>query len=255
MTTARTNRTARTAALLAGPMILLLPGCFGPQLRQSIEIEPPPVGNREVREVVVSGFLESIDTISISSTRVGDYVATTRHDEITVEDVSSSVATGLTRAGVPAEARAEVEPEQLEPGQLLIRGIITLRPKIDQYELTDVDYGFPASNFVQIGVGALTMFMYGGVLPLVYPYDVGLPVEARVDIIAPDGEILARRLVGAWVYYDCFTIYGTLLAVHDRPSYTARFRQALTEAVADALRPLVTGARMESPGAAGLLAR
>ncbi len=167
----------RTAGRLVLCMaFILLQGCWGPYFDPEEVTFPTISPSTSVTGVVVSDFYEGRH--KISTTQSFDIVQL--REAMEVRDISFDIAAGISQSGIPARAMVNGRAELLQPGELLVRGVVN-------------PGGWKPQNTAAIVNWVCTfgtLCLYGMVTPYVYPGAFGPDISVRVQVIDHRGSIL-----------------------------------------------------------------
>ncbi len=218
------------ASLLMGAAGLA--GCgIGPKWHQEVSL-PPLAGPFAARKAMVSDFITSVRTISVTH---GAYIKETL-ESVSVHDISGLIAQGLAANGVPAEARAGFAPRDLRPDEVLVRGAVTAKDRYNNWWLN-----LPAGL-----ITCCTLLLVGGVLPSPVPWESGAYLNYRVEVIDGEGRVLLQtgdtETIGSYLDFWIWT--------SDPEKYKEPLVKELTPKVVQALAAALRAARAAAPAPA-----
>lgn len=190
----------------------LLLGCAFSNTTSSIELRGAQP-TEPVRQIIISDFYEG--KYETSTTNSVDIIQL--REAIGIRDISYDIAKELSALGYKTKAAVRVNPENLAPGDILIRGAV-------------INTGWmPKAGFWIMSLP--TLFVVGTILPYPVPIRFSLNYKYRVEIISASGEILSSQEDVYQSSYRTFSMWGVLAkSDKDKPD-----REALKAELASAI--------------------
>ncbi len=203
--------------------LMALVGCSSPPTLTPTKLELGPAGAlTPPSRVLVSGFFSGDDLGSFGG---GSAVARLRQ-AVGVRDVSPELAELLNARGVKARAYVGREPGDLEPGALLIRGVVDRADHKTRY----------AGNF--IGTVA-TVGIYGMYLvPYFVPVLEGSQMDVSIQVVDRTGRVVLsgdERITAHHERYWLWTTFGR--SVSEKRAHVDLALAAIADALTEVLRP------------------